>query len=402
MQEKNETSEGAKIGLLYPVKDPLAPANWSGTPQGLADGLAANGVEVVPIAAKLPLGVHQAIAAASRLGGHRGAVADRMPVRQFARTVALSTGIRRTHGLSAVIAMGTELYNLGRVIPTGLTCATFDDGTLQQMWAHPDSDIRQSGFPENHVRAWIERQSASSRSAQVCCVSTRWAARSFEDDYGIPADRIKVVGMGHRPRNSLSRLRDWTRPQYLYVGVDWERKNGATVVAAFRQVRRLVPSATLHLVGKTPEIEEPGVLSHGYLPRSEARAQAILDDLYARSTCFVLPSRFDPAGISYLEACSAGMPVIATTEGGASDLVGAGARLVDPHDADAVARAMLDLSVPDTARQAGESASRVAVGYSWTSVAGRLLRAIADATGHFAKQAGDGLRGDISPSAGAR
>ncbi|MGY3567072.1 glycosyltransferase family 4 protein [Sinomonas sp. RB5] len=368
-----------RIGLLYPAPDPLSPAVWSGTPHGLADGLAAQDVEVVPIGVRLPFGVHQAVALASYAGGQRGAVADRMPIRQIARTTVLGSQMRRKAPLDGVIAMGSEMYRLKRIVPEGTASATFDDGTLQQMWAHPDSDIRQSSFPERHVRLWIDRQAASSRAADVCCVSTAWAARSFEEDYGVPGERIRVVGIGHRPRSTQRDVRDWNRPQYLYVGVDWERKNGAAVVAAFRQVREHIPHALLHLVGRVPEIEEPGIVRHGFLPREDGRAQAILDDLYARATCFVLPSRFDPAGIAYLEAGSAGLPVIATTAGGPQDLIGKAGQLVDPHDVGSITQAMKDLAVAERARAAGAEAARVALRYSWTRVAGRVLAALAEA-----------------------
>ena len=277
-----------RIGLLYPAADALSPANWSGTPAGLTGGLAQNGVEVVPISARLPQGVHQWVAVASRARGHRGAVADRMPVRQRARTRALASSIRTAGQLDAVVAMGTEMYDLDSVLPEGLRCLTYDDGTLAQMWQHPDSDIRQSSFPSRHVEEWIGRQAASSRRADACCVSTSWAAGSFAADYGVPETSIKVVGMGHRPRSRPAVDRTWDVPRYLFVGVDWQRKNGAAVLAAFRSVRRRFPEATLDIVGRSPQVLEPGVRVHGFLPREEPEAQRTLDDLYAKATCFVL------------------------------------------------------------------------------------------------------------------
>ena len=61
-----------KIGIIYPVPDPLAAANWSGTPHGLASGFTAIGADVVPLGAKVPRGLHQAVALLSRATGRTG------------------------------------------------------------------------------------------------------------------------------------------------------------------------------------------------------------------------------------------------------------------------------------------------------------------------------------------
>ena len=365
-----------RIGLLYPTPDALSPANWSGTPAGLAGGLEQNGVEVIPVSAKLAPGVHQWVAFASRAGGQRGAVADRMPVRQRTRTRALAAAIRKVGKLDAVVAMGTEMYDLDEVLPKGLRCLTYDDGTLAQMWRHPDSDIRESDFPSAHVDEWIRRQKASSRRADTCCVSTQWAAGSFTEDYGVPKENVRVVGMGHRPRPLSEAGRVWSSPRFLFVGVDWQRKNGEAVLAAFRSVRRSFPKATLDIVGRAPAIHEPGVRVHGFLPREQFSAQKILDGLYENATCFVLPSLFDPSPISYLEAGSAGLPVIATGVGGAGELLGAGAVIVDPKKEEQIIAAMLELADPERAREMGAAASRQARRASWGRVGGRIVHVV--------------------------
>ncbi|TFD52125.1 glycosyltransferase [Cryobacterium frigoriphilum] len=373
-----------RVALLYPQPDAVSPANWSGIPSGLARGLEACGIDVVPVGARLPLGMHQAVAVLSRIGGRRGAVADRMPVRQWARTRVLTENLARVAGsLDAVIAMGTEMYDLAAVRYPHVPVATFDDGTLRQMWDNPDSDIRQSRFPEDQVKLWFDRQAASSRAADVCCVSTGWAARSFVADYGVSSARVSVVGMGHRPRAVSSSVvsasagpRDWSVPRFLFIGVDWQRKNGAAVLAAFAELRTIVPSATLDIVGRHPPIDQAGVTGHGFLPREQPQAQALLDGLFSAATVFVLPSRFDPSPIAYLEAASAGLPVIATSEGGAGELLGAAAITVHPDDRAALVSAMVRLADPGVARAMGEEAALRARSASWSGVAQRILLAL--------------------------
>lgn len=366
-----------KIGVIYPVPEPLAAANWSGTPHGLASGFTAIGADVVPLGAKVPRGLHEAVALLSRATGRRGAVADHMQIRQWARSNALKSSVAAAPSLDAVVAMGTEMYDLARVLPVGLPAATYDDGTLLQMYRDPFSDISQSRFPARHVARWLDRQERSSRAAQLCCVSTDWAARSFVADYGIAPHRVAVVGMGHRPRRTgPGVVRDWSVPRFLFVGVEWQRKNGDAVLAAFREVRRHYPEATLDIVGNHPPLNAPGVTGHGFLRRSDTAAQQHLDDLYARATCFVLPSRFDPSPIVYLEAASSGLPVIATARGGAGSLLKEGALVVEPGDHEALVAAMLTYSDPAAAANSGAAAANSAAASSWTHVAGRITDAL--------------------------
>ncbi|MBP2411554.1 glycosyltransferase involved in cell wall biosynthesis [Arthrobacter stackebrandtii] len=387
-----------RIGLLYPAAQPLDPRNWSGTPAGLAGGLAANGVDLVPLAAAVPPGLHQGVALASRLGGHRGAVADRMPVRQWARTRALHRSVQAAGPLDAIVAMGTEMYDLRAAVAGAAPCISYDDGTLAQMWANPESDISQAGFADRHVRAWIGRQAASSGAAQLCAVSTRWAAASFAADYLIDPERIAVVGMGHRPRTAAAGNRSWDTPRYLFVGVDWQRKNGAAVLEAFARVRQDFPAATLDVVGGHPALDAPGVTGHGMISRDDAPGQRTLDGLYAAATCFVLPSRFDPSPISCLEAGSAGLPVIATTVGGAAELLPGGSLVVDPLDTGAIAAAMRTLADPARARSMGAAARQAAANCSWQHVGARILDAALalprqGAPAHGGNQAADSARG---------
>jgi glycogen(starch) synthase len=184
-----------------------------------------------------------------------------------------------------------------------------------------------------------------------------------------------VVGMGHRPRRvMMSVSRDWSNPRFLFVGVDWRRKNGSQVVRAFREVRATFPKATLDVVGRHPRIDEDGVTGHGFLARDDRASQELLDALFARATAFVLPSRFDPSPIAYLEAASAGLPVVATTEGGAGELLGPAAISVHPDDLNGLVLALTKLGDPHVSAKMGEVAAQRAASSSWADVAGRIVQ----------------------------
>lgn len=367
-----------RVAITYPADVPLSPANWSGIPEGLASGLFEHGVDVVPLGSALPHGLREAVTVMSRSTGLRGEAAARTAISRWATTRVLAERFARALPLDAVIAMGTEMYDIRKMVDARVPLVTFDDATMAQQAREPHSDVTLARLPARFLARATRSQHTAARAATVCCVTTGWAAESFRTDFGIPAERVAVVGMGHRPRRTAVAPtdRDWSVPRFLYVGADWHRKNGAAVLDAFSVVRQQIPGATLDLVGDHPGIDRPGVTTHGFLAREDPGAQRRLDRLYAKATCFVLPSLFDAAGIVYLEGASAGLPVVVTSRGGAPEMVPNGAVVVDPHKPEDLRAAMLSLSDPDTARVMGAKACRSVAGASWQHTAGRLLEAL--------------------------
>lgn len=98
--------------------------------------------------------------------------------------------------------------------------------------------------------------------------------------------------------------------------------------------------------------------------------------LFERATCFVMPSHVEAFGIAYLEAAAAGLSVIGTTVGGASDAVGPAGVCVDPADHVAIATAMRRMVDPGVAMRYGSAGPAHASKYTWEKVARRLVRAM--------------------------
>jgi glycosyltransferase involved in cell wall biosynthesis len=319
------------------------------------------------------------VALFARAKGALGEVAHHQPIYVAARSVAIALAINRlAPNLDAIVAMGTDLYDLPTVLKMTSVpaAATYDDGTFALFLRYRDSDISRKGFAVQVTKRWARRQQAACQAANVACVSTGWVKKSIVEDFDVPEQKVRVVGMGHRPRSIAADQRNLETPRFLFIGVDWQRKNGAGVIAAFAQLRQYLPEATLDIVGNHPPLSEPGVTGHGFLPRESVRAQEHLDGLLARATAFVLPSLFEPFGIAYLEAASAGLPIIATTCGGAAELLQDGAISVDPYDHEALVRAMLYVANKDNAQSMGRRANSLAAHYTWQAVSGRVVQAL--------------------------
>ena len=136
------------------------------------------------------------------------------------------------------------------------------------------------------------------------------AMRAFlVDHYGQDPDRVSRAGAGPNvlpattPSTDIGR---YARRNILFVGVDWERKGGPDLVAAFERVRQILPDATLTIVGCSPAVKGVGISVLGRLP-PEA-----VDRHFAEAALFCMPSRLEPFGIVYVEALHYSLPIVAT------------------------------------------------------------------------------------------
>jgi glycosyltransferase involved in cell wall biosynthesis len=119
------------------------------------------------------------------------------------------------------------------------------------------------------------------------------------------------------------------------------------------------------------------VNAHGVLSQAREKDREIVLGLFARATCFVMPSRIEPFGIAYVEAAAAGVPSIASSVGGPRDVIGAdGGLIVEHEEEEGLFQAMLRLADPDTAQRMGQAARARSTHYTWPKVAERLLRAL--------------------------
>jgi glycosyltransferase involved in cell wall biosynthesis len=186
---------------------------------------------------------------------------------------------------------------------------------------------------------------------------SEWAKSSLVNDYGIAADKIRVMPPGvdlkaweaaraeRRERASGAPL------NILFVGGDFVRKGGDTLLAAYEMlpepIRRM---AHLQLVTKSEEISDgPGVTVHrGVLPNSER-----LRKLFAEADLFVLPTRADCLAQVLLEAMAAHLPIITTAITAIPEVVqhGETGLVVPPGDPIALAAALETLLTDCALRQ---------------------------------------------------
>jgi len=232
------------------------------------------------------------------------------------------------------------------------------------------------GVTERGLASVVRNRLRLHRRAEACLVVSSWAGDSLVTDDRIPEQKVHVVGCGRNVDIERPSGRDWSTPRFLFVGNDWERKNGEAVLRSFRRLREEVPSAQLDVVGGHPKFDLEGVTGHGRVSFDDPEGRPRLEELFARATCFVMPSKVEPFGIVYVEAAAAGIASIATCVGGTRESVGEGGMLVDPDDDTAILEAMRCLAAPDEAQALGDVAHARSALLTWRKTAERVVRAV--------------------------
>jgi starch synthase len=259
-----------------------------------------------------------------------------------------------------------QVYGLFRT--SGAPYALYVDNTIELSRRHWPEWVAVEGRSLDRLYAWERRLYRD--ALHVFTLGTP-AARSVVDFYGVPKERVTVVGAGASFDALPESPRGAREPVIVYVGSDWRRKGGDVLIEAFRRVRAELPEARLQIVGTTEPAAEPGVELLGFVRERERLA-----DLYAKASVFCLPSRFEPYGLAVVEAMAYELPCVVTSGAALEEIVvdGETGLVVPPEDAGALADALLRLlGDPPYARRLGVSGrSRVEEQLTWDAVVDRM------------------------------
>ena len=224
---------------------------------------------------------------------------------------------------------------------------------------------------------FLELEGDVYRSAEALFPRSAWMARSLVEDYGCDPDRVVVVGAG----NNLPLLplddRRWDQRTALFVGLEWVRKGGPTLLAAWERVVAALPDARLVVVGvpARPRRLPPGVEWLGVVEdRQRVR------ELFEEASVFVMPSNYEPWGNVFLEAMASGIPSVGADTCAMPEIIlhGDTGLLAPPGDSAVLARALIDLlgdaSAAEAMGRAGQD--RIREGWTWDAVVERMAPAI--------------------------
>ncbi|MET0850872.1 MAG: glycosyltransferase family 4 protein [Candidatus Rokuibacteriota bacterium] len=220
-------------------------------------------------------------------------------------------------------------------------------------------------------------------------VTSHYQAQVAHREYGVPADRLDVVPEPidvDRWRADLERARRRERagPVVLCVARLYPRKRIVDLLEASARMRDGVPGLEIRIVGDGPEraavearCHELGLAGTARILGDVSREQLVEE--YANADCFCLPSVQEGFGIVFLEAMTAGLPVVACRAAAIPEVVldGRTGVLVPPRDPAALARALGDLlAAPDRVILLGAAGRQWAASFTPERVARRFLDAV--------------------------
>lgn len=269
-----------------------------------------------------------------------------------------------------------------------------------------------------NLAARIEAEELSLDSASLVCTSTR---QEVDEQYSLYDQHVESRTRVIPPGVDLSRfdgpnapemdaaierllapfLRDPSRPPVLTIARADERKNLPALVRAFAGNGFLREHANLIVIGGNRERLDrlaPGARKvwtellrciddgalHGIAAYPKRHDPPQVAGLYrwaaARGGVFVNPAFTEPFGLTLLEASAAGLPLVATNDGGPRDILRncQNGTLIDPNDdgqiGDAIAGILSDPALRDDWSRTGRE--RVRRHYSWDAHVAAYLREI--------------------------
>lgn len=233
------------------------------------------------------------------------------------------------------------------------------------------------GKQRNHSLLAVRNRNAAKfyRECKGIFTMGQWLADDLVSYTGISRNKVHCVGGG---TNVPVRLIDSSKKvgnKFLFVGKDFERKNGKLVVDAFQILNdRHNGQYELYIAGpKEWPLEKAipeGIHFLGLKNTNE------LAEYYNLCDVFVMPSRFEAYGLVFAEALIYGLPIIGRDAFSMSDFVNGGENgyLLKSNSSEELAMLMESAILNDELRKRVISNRESYIEqYSWQSVVKRML-----------------------------
>lgn len=264
----------------------------------------------------------------------------------------------------------TSLFSVGfmrrvpSVISLDATPKQYD--TMGALYGHA-ADSENSALDKAKTRMNVRAFAA----ARHLVTWSQWAKDGLAE-YGVVPEKVTVIPPGvdtklwdfaeRRAELRVGEAANMQTRRLLFVGGDFARKGGETLLTAMEQILARVANAQLDIVTKTdiaaqvpPTLANAVRIHHGVTPNSD-----VLRDLFARADLFVFPTRGDCLPLAILEAAAAGLPIVATDIGAIGEAVldNKTGRIVPIGNANALADATIGLLNNGALRQEMARAAR--------------------------------------------
>ncbi len=214
-----------------------------------------------------------------------------------------------------------------------------------------------------HLAYQTAIRSAIKRSQHIIAVS-EYTKRDIVEHFPVEPNKISVVYEAVEPPTqevvsdtSVLERYHIAEPYLLYVGNVYPHKNIERLLDAFEILREQGRDIRLVLVGKADYFmkrvqavvqSKPyahDVIFTGYVPDGE------LPTLYRHASVYTFPSLCEGFGLPGLEACSLGLPVVASDNSCLPEILADAAKYFDPHQPQEMAAVITEVLDDDELRE---------------------------------------------------
>jgi len=246
----------------------------------------------------------------------------------------------------------------------------------------------------------IRQEGQLYRSCDAVIATTPLQVDMIVGDYGAPAERTHMIPPGYddnrfypvsaASRETIRKRLGFSGRVVLSLGRLARNKGYDLLIDAFGLAAERIPDATLHLAVGGAELDKKEqalleelkalVVNRGLASRVRFAgyvADADLADHYRAADAFVLSSRYEPFGMTAIEAMACGAPTVVTTQGGLYRAItfGRHALYADALDRDELGIAIMQvLRHPRLAQRLSRMGAHKARSlFTWTGIAQQLV-----------------------------
>jgi glycosyltransferase involved in cell wall biosynthesis len=233
---------------------------------------------------------------------------------------------------------------------------------------------------------------ALARAQKEIIAVSHCTARDIEKFFGLSQSCLHVIhngidherfcpGDGESAKGWIAEKHQIAAPYFLFVSrLEHPGKNHVRLIEAFEIFKKATGSHWQLALG--------GGDWHGCEAIKSAAAcspfasdirflgfvsEADLPNLYRAAKCMVYPSLFEGFGLPPIEAMACGTPVISSTRGALQEVVGEAALIIDPEDANDIARALISIATdPEVSASLSARGLSNAARFHWPRTAAQV------------------------------